>query len=159
MATEYQIRTDRVPVAKSTGPITPEGTRPSSQSAAGHSLVSGTVVLKRESVQRLDLEMFRARNSAFSAGSGVLIDVPRQRATETSDDDSQSKPNFASDPGKDPTCNEQVPRTTPHAAIFLTNPISPSATTIAEETPSRSLRGFEAPDRPPFLTLSFLRIL
>ena len=230
MATERQIQANRANAAKSTGPITAEGKRASSQNAARPDLVSSTVVLKGESVRRFndlasalmlqfkprnsaetflvqtmtvarwrllrmwgiqtagfELEMARAnQNSDPSAGSGAVlaavtfrnladssralalqlryeaaydrqynralalllklrempgpsvslphtdIDPPLQIATETWDDDSPNEPNFDADPGKNPTCNEQVPDTTPNAPPLEANPISPrSAGTLA----------------------------
>ncbi len=70
MATERQIQANRANAAKSTGPITPEGKRASSQNAVRHNLVSTTVVLKGESKRRFnDLAaaltlQFQPRNSA-----------------------------------------------------------------------------------------------
>ncbi len=58
----------------------------------------------------------------------VRVDPPLQIATETWDDDSPNEPNFDADPGKNPTCNEQVPDTTPNASHLETNPISPRGT-------------------------------
>jgi len=73
MATE--IRANRATAAKSTGPITPEGRRASSQYAGRHHLVSSTVVLKGESVGRFNalaaalILQFQPRNSAESSWS------------------------------------------------------------------------------------------
>ncbi len=70
MATERQIRANRANAAKSTGPITPEGKRASSQNAARRHLVSSTVVLKGESMRRFNdlaaalIVQFQPRNSA-----------------------------------------------------------------------------------------------
>jgi hypothetical protein len=230
MATEKQILANRANAAKSTGPITAEGKRASSQNAARQKLIAGTVVLKGESMRRFnelasalmfqfkprnpaetalvqtmtaarwrllrmwgiqtagfESEMARtSQNSDPSAGSGAFlaaatfrnladssrvlglllryeaahdrqytraltlllklrtvnlpeapdpsvpllhthIDPPLQAATETWDDDSPSEPNFDADPGKDPTCNEQVPDTTPNTPPLQANPISPPA--------------------------------
>ncbi len=79
MATERQIQANRANAAKSTGPITPEGKRASSQNAARHRLVSSTVVLKGESTRRFnDLEsalllQFRPRNCAEAALVQTMI--------------------------------------------------------------------------------------
>jgi hypothetical protein len=207
MATERQIRANRANAAKSTGPITPEGKRASSQNAARRDFVPSTVVLKGESMRRFndlaaalilqfqprnsaeaglvqimivarwrllrmwgiqtaafELEMARARQNADPAtapsgavlaaiafrtladtsrslalmhrleaaydrqynsslalllklreapGPGVPVDPPPQIVTETWDDDSQNEPDFDADPGKNPTCNEQVPSERP----------------------------------------------
>jgi hypothetical protein len=56
-------------------------------------------------------------------GAGVPVDPPLQIATETWDNDFLTEPNFAANPGKDPTCNEQVPDIAPNAPP---NPISPA---------------------------------
>jgi hypothetical protein len=70
MATECQIQANRANAAKSTGPITPEGKRVSSQNAARHRLVASTVVLKGVSMRRFNdlvsalLLQFQPRNSA-----------------------------------------------------------------------------------------------
>jgi hypothetical protein len=73
MATERQIKASRANAAKSTGPVTPEGKRISSKNAALHGLVSGTVVLKGESMRRYNdlaaalMLQFQPRNSAETA--------------------------------------------------------------------------------------------
>jgi hypothetical protein len=54
MATERQIKANRANALKSTGPVTPEGKRISSKNAALSGLLSGTVVLKRESRRRFN---------------------------------------------------------------------------------------------------------
>ena len=54
MVTERQIKANRANAAKSTGPRTPEGKRISSKNAALPGLVSGTVVLKGESMRRFN---------------------------------------------------------------------------------------------------------
>ena len=70
MATERQIKANRANAAKSTGPRTSEGKRISSQNAANPGLVSGTVVLKGESMRRFNdlaaalILQFQPRNSA-----------------------------------------------------------------------------------------------
>ncbi len=70
MATERQIKANRANAAKSTGPRTPEGKRISSKNAALPGLVSGTVVLKGESMRRFNdlaaalILQFQPRNSA-----------------------------------------------------------------------------------------------
>src|SRR5579863_7314253 len=73
MATERQIQANRANAQKSTGPTTPEGKRISSQNGVLHSLVSGTVVLKGESMRRFNdlaaalMRQFQPRNSAEAA--------------------------------------------------------------------------------------------
>jgi hypothetical protein len=70
MATERQIQANRANAAKSTGPVTPEGKRISSQNASNHGLVSGTVVLSGESMRRYNqlaeahMLQFQPRNFA-----------------------------------------------------------------------------------------------
>ena len=70
MVTERQIKANRANAAKSTGPRTPEGKRISSKNAALPGLVSGTVVLKGESMRRFNdlaaalILQFQPRNSA-----------------------------------------------------------------------------------------------
>jgi len=54
MATERQIIANRANALKSAGPVTPEGKRISSKNAALSGLLSGTVVLKRESRRRFN---------------------------------------------------------------------------------------------------------
>ncbi len=68
MATERQILANRANAAKSTGPITPEGKRASSQNAR-HDRIATTVVLKGESMPRFNelasalILQFQPRNS------------------------------------------------------------------------------------------------
>jgi hypothetical protein len=52
MATERQIQANRANARKSTGPKSPEGKRISSKNAALTNRVSGTIVLKGESLRR-----------------------------------------------------------------------------------------------------------
>ncbi len=73
MATERQIQANRANAQKSTGPTSPEGKRISSQNGIPHNLVSGTVVLKGESMRRFNdlagalMRQFQPRNSAETA--------------------------------------------------------------------------------------------
>jgi hypothetical protein len=73
MATERQIQANRANAQKSTGPKTPEGKKISSKNAALHNLISGTVVLKGESLRRFNdlaaavVLQFQPRNSAETA--------------------------------------------------------------------------------------------
>ena len=70
MATERQIKANRANALKCTGPKTPEGKRISSKNAALPGLVSGTIVLKGESMRRYNalaaalILQFQPRNSA-----------------------------------------------------------------------------------------------
>jgi hypothetical protein len=70
MATERQIQANRANAAKSTGPVTPEGKRIASRNLPARHDISGTVVLKNESIRRFnDLAaalflQFQPRNSA-----------------------------------------------------------------------------------------------
>ncbi len=70
MATERQIQANRANAAKSTGPVTPEGKRNSARNLINHTLISGTVVLKNESMRRFNdlaaalILQFQPRNSA-----------------------------------------------------------------------------------------------
>ncbi len=70
MATEKQIQANRANALKSTGPTTPEGKRISSQNGVLHTLVSGSVVLKGESMRRFNelaaalMRQFQPRNPA-----------------------------------------------------------------------------------------------
>jgi hypothetical protein len=88
MATERQIQANQANAQKSTGPITPEGKRISSQnagksnavmSAAAHGLLSSTVVLKGESVRRFNdlatalILQFQPRNSAETSLVQTMI--------------------------------------------------------------------------------------
>jgi hypothetical protein len=69
MATERQIKANRANALKCTGPKTPEGKRISSKNAALPGLVSGTIVLKGESMRRYKelaaalILQFQPRNS------------------------------------------------------------------------------------------------
>jgi hypothetical protein len=69
-ASERQIQANRGNAAKSTGPVTPQGKRASALNATTHGLLSGTVVLKGESIRRFNdlaaafLLEFQPRNSA-----------------------------------------------------------------------------------------------
>lgn len=87
MATERQIQANRANAQKSTGPKTPEGKRISSQNAgqnvektnAAHGLISGTIVLKGESMPRFNdlatalTQQFQPRNSAETALVQTMI--------------------------------------------------------------------------------------
>ncbi len=70
MATERQIKANRANALKSTGPVTPEGKRISSKNGALPKLLSGTIVLKGESLRRFNdlaaalILQFQPRNSA-----------------------------------------------------------------------------------------------
>ncbi len=70
MATERQIKANRANALKSTGPVTPEGKRISSKNGALSKLLSGTIVLKGESLRRFNdlaaalILQFQPRNSA-----------------------------------------------------------------------------------------------
>jgi len=64
---------------------------------------------------------------------GFPVDPLLQLATETWDDNSQNETNFDADPGKDPTCNEQVPDITPNVPRFVTKPISPKPISPTED--------------------------
>jgi hypothetical protein len=70
MATERQIKANRANALKSTGPVTPEGKRSSSRNSILRGLLSGTVVLKGESMRRFNdlaaalILQFEPRNSA-----------------------------------------------------------------------------------------------
>lgn len=70
MATERQIQANRANAAKSTGPVTPEGKRNSARNLINHKLISGTVVLKNESMRRYNdlaaafILQFQPRNAA-----------------------------------------------------------------------------------------------
>jgi hypothetical protein len=70
MTTERQIKANRANALKSTGPITPEGKQISSKNAALRGVLSGTVVLKGESLRRYNdlaaalILQFQPRNSA-----------------------------------------------------------------------------------------------
>jgi hypothetical protein len=69
MATEHQIKANRANALKSTGAKTPEGKRISSKNAAIPALISGTIVLKGESMRRYNelaaavILQFQPRNS------------------------------------------------------------------------------------------------
>ena len=69
MTTERQIQANRANALKSTGPVTPEGKRISSKNGVLHHLLSGTVVLKGESMRRYNdlaaalILQFQPRNS------------------------------------------------------------------------------------------------
>jgi hypothetical protein len=70
MATVRQIQANRANAAKSTGPVTPEGKRNSARNLVNHGLISGTVVLKNESMRRFNglaaalILQFQPRNAA-----------------------------------------------------------------------------------------------
>jgi hypothetical protein len=70
MTTERQIKANRANALRSTGPVTLEGKRISSKNGALHGLLSGTVVLKGESMRRYNdlaaalMLQFQPRNSA-----------------------------------------------------------------------------------------------
>jgi len=70
MATERQIKANRANALKSTGPVTAEGKRISSKNGALSKLLSGTIVLKGESLRRFNdlaaalILQFQPRNSA-----------------------------------------------------------------------------------------------
>jgi hypothetical protein len=73
MATERQIAANRANAAKSTGPVTPEGKRISSQNASLRRLLSSAVALKGESMRRYNafaaalIFQFQPRNAAETA--------------------------------------------------------------------------------------------
>lgn len=73
MATDRQIQANRANAAKSTGPVTAAGKRICSKNAALRGLLSGTVVLKGESIRRFNhlaaalILQFQPRNSAETA--------------------------------------------------------------------------------------------
>jgi hypothetical protein len=70
MATERQIKANRANALKCIGPKTPEGKRISSKNAALPGLISGSIVLKGESMRRYNalaaalILQFQPRNSA-----------------------------------------------------------------------------------------------
>jgi hypothetical protein len=102
-----------------------------------------------------------AKDAARSApDSAAPVDPPRHLSIETLDDDSQAEPNqdgpnqdepnFDTNPGNDPTCNEQVPDITSNAPRFEMNPISPSPQPQDSDAPAPSkqpaISGFRMPD-------------
>ena len=74
MATERQINANRANAAKSTGPLTPEGKRISSQNWAGQSPISGTLVLKGESMSRFK-NLASALNLQFQPRNAVEVSL------------------------------------------------------------------------------------
>jgi len=84
MATERQIRANRANAAKSTGPVTPEGKRASSQNAARRNLIAGTVVYKSESMRRFidlaaDLTLELQPRNSVEAGLVQTMTAARWR--------------------------------------------------------------------------------
>jgi len=108
MATERQIQANRANAAKSTGPVTPESKRISSQNASTHRLLSGVVILKGESLRRYNdltaalVLQFHPRNSAETAliqtmAVAKLLKLcetpPTQLTTESKDHDFRTEAN------------------------------------------------------------------